>query len=73
MTRAAIPSFEGFYFLFAHPPYRVIVTPILWLEAIFVLINGGLLLLAFKERQVLRDDGSAKAVELMARLHKPRV
>ena len=71
MTRAAIPSFEGFYFLFAHPPYRVIVTPILWLEAIFVLINGGLLLLAFRERQVLRDDGSAKAVELMARLHKP--
>jgi len=56
MTRAAIPTFEGFYFLFSRPPYRVIVTPILWLETIFVLINGCLLLLAFKERQVLRDD-----------------
>ena len=56
MTRAMIPTFEGFYFLFAHPPYRVIVTPILWLEVIFVLINGGLLLLAFKENRVLRED-----------------
>jgi Na+/alanine symporter len=56
MTRAMIPTFEGFYFLFAHPPYRVIVTPILWLEVIFVLINGGLLLLAFKENRVIRED-----------------
>lgn len=55
MTRAMIPTFEGFYFLFAHPPYRVIVTPILWMEVIFVLINGGLLLLAFKEGRILRD------------------
>jgi hypothetical protein len=72
MTRATIPSFEGFYFLFAHPPNRVIVTPILWLEFIFVLINGALLLLAFKERKVLRDDTDTKAAELMARLQKRR-
>jgi hypothetical protein len=70
MTRAMIPSFEGFYFLFARPPYRVIVTPILWLEAIFVLINGGLLLLAFKENRVLRDDSDTKAVELMSKLQQ---
>ncbi len=56
MTRAMIPTFEGFYFLFAHPPYRVIVTPILWMEVIFVLINGGLLLLAFREGRILRDN-----------------
>jgi hypothetical protein len=68
MTRATIPSFEGFYFLFARPPYRVIVTPILWLEVIFVLINGGLLLLAFKENRILRDDSDAKAAELMSKL-----
>lgn len=72
MSRAAIPSFEGFYFLFARPPYRVIVTPILWLEVIFVLINGGLLLLAFKENRVLRNDGDAGAAELMARLQQKR-
>jgi len=73
MTRAVIPSFEGFYFLFARPPYRVIVTPILWLEVIFVLINGGLLLLAFKEKQVLRDDRDAKAAELMAKLQHRKI
>jgi hypothetical protein len=70
MTHATIPSFEGFYFLFACPPNRVIVTPILWLEFIFVLINGALLLLAFKERNVLRDDTDAKAAELMAKLQR---
>jgi hypothetical protein len=70
MTRAALPTFEGFYFLFARPPYRVIVTPILWLEVIFVLVNGGLLLLAFKERKVLRDDDDLKAAELMLKLQK---
>lgn len=51
MTRATIPTFEGFYFIFSAPPYRVIVTPILYLEAMFVLVNGGLLLLAFRERK----------------------
>ncbi len=70
MSRAAIPSFEGFYFLFTRPPYRVIVTPILWLEVIFILINGALLLLAFREKRVLRDDSEAKAAELMARLQQ---
>lgn len=70
MTRAALPTFEGFYFLFSRPPYRVIVTPILWLEVIFVLINGGLLLLAFKERSVLRNDDDIKAAKLMMKLQK---
>lgn len=70
MSRATIPTFEGFYFLFSRPPYRVIVTPILWLEVIFVLINGALLLLAFRERKALRDDSDIKAAELMARLQR---
>lgn len=48
MTNAVIPTFEGFYFIFSHPPNRVIVTPILYIEVIFVLINGCFLLLAFK-------------------------
>lgn len=68
MSRAAIPTFEGFYFLFASPPYRVIVTPVLWLEVTFVLINGGLLWLAFREKQVMRDDKDLRAAELMRKL-----
>lgn len=48
MTNAVIPTFEGFYFIFSHPPNRVIVTTILYIEVFFVLINGCFLLLAFK-------------------------
>jgi len=61
MTRATIPTFEGFYFIFTAPPYRVIVTPILYLEAMFVLVNGGLLLLAFKEHKSDDTEGYAYA------------
>lgn len=67
MSKAAIPTFEGFYFLFSHPPYRVIVTSILWLEMIFVLINGGLLLLALKDKQMLRTEDSDIATRLQKR------
>lgn len=55
MTNAMIPTFEGFYFIFAHPPYRAIVTPVLYLEVFFILINGGLMLLAFKEHPFAPD------------------
>ena len=48
MTKAVIPTFEGFYFIFAHPPYRAIVTPLLYIEVFVILINGCLLLLVFK-------------------------
>ncbi len=66
MTRAVIPTFEGFYFIFSHPPYRVIVTPILYLEVFFVLINGGLMLLAFKEN----GEEAASAEQAMAYMAK---
>lgn len=55
MTNAMIPTFEGFYFIFSHPPYRAIVTPVLYLEVFFILINGGLMLLAFKEHAFAPD------------------
>lgn len=67
MTRAVIPTFEGFYFIFSHPPYRVIVTPILYLEVIFVLVNGGLMLLAFKEDGGETTDAE-QAMAYMAKL-----
>lgn len=51
LTNAVIPTFEGFYFIFAHPPYRAIVTPLLYLEVFIVLINGCLLMLVFKGNQ----------------------
>ena len=72
MTRATIPTFEGFYFIFTAPPYRVIVTPILYLETMFVLVNGGLLLLAFRERKSdTLDPGQTAAFMASVRKQTP--
>jgi len=54
VTGAALPTFEGFYFVFGAPPGRTIVATILYLEVFLVLINGGLLWL------LLRDKGAAR-------------
>lgn len=51
MTKAAIPTFEGFYFIFAQKPAHVIVDALLYLEIMFIMINGALLWLLFKKRR----------------------
>lgn len=48
ITRAALPSFEGFYFLFGDNSQRQLVAAILYLEVCLILINGGILWLLFK-------------------------
>ena len=50
ITKAMLPSFEGFYFIFGDNSQRQIVTTILYIEIAFLLINGGLLLLFLKDR-----------------------
>jgi hypothetical protein len=67
MTNAIIPTFEGFYFIFSHPPHRVIVTPVLYIEVFFILINGGLMLLAFKDNSSEQATAEQAMVQ-MARL-----
>jgi hypothetical protein len=54
ITRAVIPSFDGFYFLFGENDQRQIVTTLLYLEVALVLINGGLLWLMFADRRYAR-------------------
>ncbi|MEZ0315568.1 MAG: hypothetical protein ACAH10_01635 [Methylophilaceae bacterium] len=69
MTRAVIPTFEGFYFVFDHPPYRAIVTPLLYLEVFVVLINGCLMLLVFKGSKAdvyTAEDALSYAAKLKA-------
>ena len=51
MTNAAIPTFEGFYFIFARQENHVVVATILYLEVFLVLINGVLFWLIFRERK----------------------
>jgi hypothetical protein len=50
LTNAALPSFEGFYFIFSRQPNHAIVTTLLYLEIAFVLVNGALFWLIFKPR-----------------------
>lgn len=50
ITKAALPSFDGFYFLFGDNGQRQIVTTILYIEVCLVLINVGLLWLLLADR-----------------------
>jgi hypothetical protein len=69
MTKAAIPTFEGFYFIFARQSGHVIVSTILYLEVFFVLINGALLWLIFRERKAvaLTPEEAAKLIRQIRR------
>jgi hypothetical protein len=67
VTSALLPTFEGFYFIFFAGPMLTIVTPILYLEVIFVLFNGSILWLLFnrvKEHELSPQD----AAEFMRKL-----
>lgn len=50
ITKAVIPTFEGFYFIFADHAARQIITSILYIEVTLVLINGALAWLLFRRR-----------------------
>lgn len=52
VTHAILPTFQGFYFIFSVPHEHVIVTALLYIEVIFMLVNGGLLWLLFKEKNL---------------------
>lgn len=69
VSKSTIPTFEGFYFIFAQKPAHVIVQSLLWLEITFIVINGALLWLMFRERKppsaaelrdAMRDFSSSK-------------
>jgi len=64
VSRAALPSFDGFYFLFGDHGARTIVTQLLYIEVIFVLVNGAILWLLFRKT---RDDVSDAVLAAMAR------
>jgi hypothetical protein len=69
MTKASIPTFEGFYFLFARQQNHVIVTAVLYLEVIFVLINGAIFWLIFRDRSDATPTAE-EAMKLMTAMRK---
>ena len=64
ISKAALPTFEGFYFVFADNSQRQLVAPILYIEVALIIINGGLLWLVFKDRGP--EEMSAEQVKAMA-------
>ena len=71
ITSALLPTFQGFYFIFTAGPMLTIVTPILYLEVVFVLFNGAVLWLLFKkDKQV--ELSPREAMQLMRELSGKR-
>ena len=68
-TKAALPTFEGFYFLFGDNSQRQLVTAILYIEVALVVINGALLWLLFKDKkldEVSEEQARALALRIRA-------
>ena len=62
VTRAVLPTFDGFYFVFGDNRDKVLVNAILYLEFCAVLINGALLWLLFKPRRKDLDEAALHAL-----------
>ncbi|MCC6472994.1 MAG: hypothetical protein IT514_04535 [Burkholderiales bacterium] len=61
VTRAALPSFESFNFLFGSRADMAIVVDLLYLEIVFVLVNAGLLFLLFRKGAAAELTPAARA------------
>lgn len=64
ITKATLPTFEGFYFLFGDNSHRQLVTAILYIEVALVIINGCLLWLLFRDKENV--ESSAEQLRAMA-------
>ena len=71
LTSALLPTFQGFYFIFSAGPMLTIVTPILYLEVIFVLFNGAVLWLLFRKEKT-PELSPQEAMQLMRELSGKR-
>jgi len=67
VTSALLPTFQGFYFIFMAGPMLTIVTPIMYLEVVFVLFNGAVLWLLFNRVKEL-ELNPQEAMKLMRKL-----
>jgi len=69
VTRAALPSFDGFYFVFGEHGKRSIVTAILYIEVFVIVANGALLYLLFRNTRPVQISSEERAA-LMAQLRQ---
>ena len=67
-SKALLPSFDGFYFVFGDNSIRVIVAAMLWVEVMFILGNGAMLWLFFCQpapRELTAAERFAQPAELL--------
>lgn len=64
ITKATLPSFEGFYFLFGDNSQRQLVVSILYIEVALIMANGCLLWLILRSRG--REKLSAEDIRRLA-------
>ena len=67
-SKALLPSFDGFYFVFGDNSMRVIVASMLWVEVMFILINGAMVWMLFHRpapREMTAAERFAQPVELL--------
>jgi hypothetical protein len=69
MSKASIPTFEGFYFVFARQDNHIIVTAVLYLEVFFMLINGAIFWLIFRDKSDAVPSAE-DAMKLMMEMRK---
>ncbi len=67
ITKAALPTFEGFHFIFGDNPMRQIVASILYIEVALILVNGALLWLLFRDKTP-DEIAAEQARELAAKM-----
>ncbi len=65
INKAALPTFEGFHFVFGDNSQRQLVSSILYIEVALMLINGGLFWLLFKDKG--REEISADQIRALAK------
>ena len=69
VTRATLPTFDGFYFLFGEHGKRSIVTAILYIEVFIILVNGALLYLLFRNTKTA-ELGADERTAIIEQLKK---
>jgi len=69
-SKALLPSFDGFYFVFGDNSMRVVVAAMLWIEVVFILVNGAMLWLLFRRpgpRELTAAQRFAQSEEMLGR------
>jgi hypothetical protein len=65
ISKATLPTFEGFYFLFADNSQRQLVTGVLYIEVALVIINGALLWLLLRDKTP--EEIAAEQIQTLAK------